>query len=195
MTLVEVTAPALLPVTLSELKTHLRIDHSDEDTTISGYLKAARERCELEARRTFINTTYDMYLDAWPRKSKFTLPRPPIVSVTGVYYTDDEGDETEYSSANYLVDIYSEPGRIVLRSTAAWPSVTLQEINGVRVRFVAGYGTTPAAVPERYRQAIMLTAGHFYENREGVLVAQGYNAIVLPDAVRNLLGIDRGRFF
>jgi uncharacterized phiE125 gp8 family phage protein len=195
MSLVIATEPAVLPVTLTEAKTHLRVDHGDEDTLIIGYLTAARERCELEARRTFINTTFDLFLDYWPSRGVFRLPRPPLVSVTGIYYTDTDAVEATYDALNYLVDNKNQPGKVVLKSSATWPSVTLQEINGVRVRFVAGYGATPSSVPERYRQAILLLAGHYYENRESVLVAQGFSAVTLPDSVSRLLQIDRGGFF
>ena len=195
MSLVVATPAAILPVTVAEAKTHLRIDHSDEDTLLTGYLTAARERCELVARRTFVATTYDLHLDAWPSGGVIRLPRPPLASVTGVYYTDEDGTETEFDSLNYVVDVAGEPGKVVLRYSATWPSVTLQEVNGVRVRFVAGYGDEATDVPQRYCQAILLLAGHYYENREAVLVAQGFNAIEVPMAVRDLLGIDRGGFF
>lgn len=194
MSLVVATDPAVEPVTLSETKLHLRVDIDDDNTLISGLIQAARRYCEQYARRTFISTTYDLYLDNWPAGGKFVLPQPPLSSVTGVYYTDDNGDETEYASANYIVDTNRQPGRIVLKTTATLPSTTLQEINGVRVRFVAGYGATAASVPREYRQAILLLVGHWYENREAVLAAQGFSVIELPLAVRSLLSINRGGF-
>lgn len=195
MSLTVATAPAVEPVTLTEALLHLRVDIPDDNILIVGLIEAARQYCEQAARRTFINTTYDLHLDAWPLYGRFALPRPPLVSVTGVYYTDEDGTETEYASSNYVVDVKSEPGRIVLKTGAVLPSVTLQEINGIRVRFVAGYGAGAAQVPPEYRQAMLLLIGHWYENREAVLVAQGFNMIEMPMAVRALLSINRGGFF
>ena len=195
MNLVVATAPAIEPLTLSETLLHLRVDIADDNSLVSGLISAAREYCEAAARRTFINTTFDLYLDAWPLYGQFELPNPPLVSVTGVYYTDENGDEAEFSSANYIVDSSSEPGRVRKKSTASWPTTTLQEIRGVRVRFVAGYGSTRSSVPEKYRQAMKLLIGHWYENRETVLAAQGYSVLEMPFAVKALLGIDRGGFF
>ncbi len=189
-----VTEPAILPVTLAEAKLHMRVDHADEDELIFGYLKAAREYCETVSRRTFINTEYDFYLNAWP-DDEIELPRPPLVTVTGIFYTPAGGSEVALDSSHYLVDAVSEPGQVILETGSSWPTAPLIKVNGVRVRFVAGYGTEAAAVPERYQQAMKLVAAHFYENRETLVIAQGYNAIVVPMAADLLLGIDRGGYF
>lgn len=191
MTLQVVTAAAVSSVSLLEAKNHLRVDISDDDSYIVNLVQLATGTVELQARRAFVNRTYDYFLDAWP-SSVISLLNPPLVSVTGVYYTDQDGSEVEFDSANYHVDTYREPGRVVLKSTASWPSTQLADINGVRVRFVAGYGATSAVVPEYYRQAILLLVGHYYENREAVTVAQGLTVGELPLGVRNLILVDRG---
>ena len=189
-----VTAAAKLPVTLDEAKQQCRVDFDDDNAIIVDYLNAATNRCQLAARRTFITTTYDGYFDAWPNR-EIEFPLPPLQSVTGVYYTDEDGNETEYSSDNYIVDTTSTPGRLRFKSTATAPSVTLQEINAVRIRFVAGYGDDGGDVPRIYHQAIKMLTGHYYENREALLVAQGLSLSELPLSVKDLLGIDRGGWF
>ena len=189
-----VTPAAKLPVALDEAKEQCRVDIDDDDVLIANYLNAAVYRCQLAARRTFITTTYDGYFDRWPA-SGIEFPLPPLQSVTGVYYTDEDGTEAEWSSDYYIVDTTSTPGRLVYKRTAVSPSVVLQEINAVRIRFVAGYGDDPSDVPEIYSQAIRMLLGHYYENREALLVAQGLSLSELPLSVADLLGIDRGRSF
>ena len=76
---------------------------------------------------------------------------------------------------------------MVLKKGEAWPSVTLAAANGVRVRYVAGYGAAGSNVPQAIRQAILLVIGSLYENREDVLVAQGVSIGVLPFGVVALL--------
>lgn len=188
------TAAAKVPITLKEAKEQCRVDFDDDDITITSFIHAATERCQLAARRTFITTTYDGYFDAWPY-DEVEFPLPPLQSVTGVYYTDEDGTETEYSSSNYIVDTDSTPGRLHIKNTATAPSVTFQEINAVRIRFVAGYGDNAGDVPQIYQQAVKMLIGHYYENREALLVAQGLSLSELPLSVADLLGINRGGFF
>lgn len=50
------------------------------------------------------------------------------------------------------------------------------------------------AVPQIYKQAIELLAGHYYENREQVIAMPGVTIAELPLGVQSLLMIDRGAF-
>jgi len=57
------TPPAIEPVTLEELKDHLRIDSADEDAVLTGLLAAAREWCEGFQNRAYITQTLQLWLD------------------------------------------------------------------------------------------------------------------------------------
>lgn len=186
MALKLITAPAAEPVSASEAKSHLRVDTTADDTYIGTLITVARQNVESHLRRSLINQTWEVVLDAFPA-GVIRLPKPPLASVTSIKYTDDEGNESTYSSANYVVDTDTEPGRVVLKSGQTWPAVTLAAANGVRVRYVAGYGAAGSNVPQAIRQAILLVIGSLYENREDVLVAQGVSIGVLPFGVVALL--------
>lgn len=177
-----VSGPVAEPVSLETAKDHLRVDHSEDDALIYGYVTAAREWAEDFTRRAFGTQTYDLYFDGWPH-FPLALPRAPLQSVTGVFYTDESGDETEWDSSNYLVDTAAEPGRIILKRTAALPAVTLQETNGVRVRFVAGHEDTPWKV----QAAILVILGDLYENRENTVIGAGNSLIEVPYGAKALL--------
>lgn len=183
--------PASEPVTLAEFKAHQRIDGSDEDDLLQGYLAAARQACELEARRAFVTQTLQLTLDNWPCTAHLTLPRPPLQSVSGVIYVDNAGASHTMSAADYIVDASSEPGRIWLAYGKSWPSETLQPGPAITISFVAGYGS-PVDVPPIYKQAILLTAGHYYENREEITVQPGLTILRLPAGAQSLLMLDRG---
>ncbi len=161
--LVQVTAPTQEPVTAADMAAHSRIDVDDEDL-LNVYIKAARQWCEAYTRRAFITQTWDAYFDYWPASPVY-LPLPPLQSVTSWKYTDDAGATSTWASTNYLVSAGS-PGRVFVTTDATFPSVTLQEADGVVIRFVCGYGNAPNATPENVRQAIRLLTAHLYENRE-----------------------------
>ena len=90
------------------------------------------------------------------------------------------------ASTYYLVDTSSEPGRLVLRYGMAWPGTTLSPMNPIRVEFVCGYGLEPSDVPETIRQAIRYLVADTYENRETMIIGQGFS-LVQVDLVTKLL--------
>ena len=183
-----VTGPTVEPVSLAEAKVHCRVDITDDDAYITGLITAARSRLETIARPqlAMITQTWELLLDDWPWGDTVELRPYPLQSVTSVKYTDSAGAETTYSAGNYLVDAYSEPGRLRLKTGSSWPSATLRELNGVAIRFVAGFGAAGTAVDMQLRQAILLLVAHWYEIREPVLTT-GAQAVSMPFTVDALM--------
>lgn len=92
--------------------------------------------------------------------------------------------------ARLIIDTASEPVRISLGYGARWPSITLQPVAAIKIRFTAGYGDSGDAVPLRAKQAIYMLTGHYWENREAV-AARGHIPQEMPMGVRALLGFNR----
>jgi uncharacterized phiE125 gp8 family phage protein len=180
------TGPLEEPVTVAEAKAHLRVDTDADDGLIGDLITAAREHVEVHCRRVLITQTWDLFLDAWPRGREIVLPHPRLQSVTAVTAHDSEGGAGVFDPANYQVDAISEPGRVRLVRGASWPAAELRPVNGVQVRFVAGYGDA-AAVPQTVKRALLLLVGALYENREEIIVAQGFNVAALPFGAWSLL--------
>lgn len=187
MGLVQLTGPAEEPVTVAEAKAHLRVDSAADDALIGSLITAAREHVESHCRRALVAQTWDLFLDGWPVGEEIVLPLPRLVSVESVQYHDAGGGSTTFGAGNYVVDVAGEPGRVRLVAGVSWPSAELRVVNGVQVRFVAGYGGA-GDVPRAVRQAVLLLVGALYENREEVIVAQGVSVGVLPFGVGALLG-------
>ena len=61
-------------------------------------------------------------------------------------------------------------------------------MNGVNIRFTAGFGDEADNVPKRIRTAIKLLVGHLYENREITDIREHFE---IPFAIKSLLGLDR----
>lgn len=184
------TAPATEPVTEAEAKLHCRVDHSTEDAIFTRLIEVARRQCEGISGRAFITRTYTQYLDCWPG-CEIELLYPPLLGITSIKYYDDAGGAAvTVNASNYLVDTISEPGRVVLKNSGSWPSVSLREINGVEIIYTAGFGAAND-VPDEYKQAMLLLIGHLYENRESVVLQQGISMVQVPQAVEWLLQTNR----
>jgi uncharacterized phiE125 gp8 family phage protein len=107
-----------------------------------------------------------------------------LISVDQIKYRDENGTELPFTDYRYdAVDV----GRLWLADGASFPPVKLYQYGGVKISFTAGYGSSGVSVPEPIRHAIRLLAGHYYENREAVLVERGANIMQLPMAVEALL--------
>jgi uncharacterized phiE125 gp8 family phage protein len=167
MALKIITPPAVEPVTMAEVKLHLRVDGNDEDPLLTGLIQAAREHVEIVLlHRALVTQTLEYVISSWPCLRGIQLPRPPLASVTTIKYKDATGlVETTWSATQYVVNTDVSPGEIVPAYGCSWPSATLYPSGGIRVRYVAGYGLA-AAVPQAIKAAILLLVGHLYENRQ-----------------------------
>lgn len=152
-----VTAASVLPVTVAEVKQYIRDIYDDDDALIAGFIRDVVSDLEQATRRAFINTTFQDVYDQWPLSATVcaVCHRAPLLSVSSITYTDENGDAQEWDSGNYVVDTASEPGRILLADGATIPS-TSDVMNAVVIQYVAGYGATAATVPDRAKTAILM---------------------------------------
>jgi uncharacterized phiE125 gp8 family phage protein len=192
MNLIEITPPAVEPVSIATLKLHLRLDTSTEDALLAVYLAAARRTCEQISRRAFITQTLAVLFDAWPMESGIIeIPRPPLQSVASLIWKDKDG--TPNSFTDYILDINSTPGRLSLGYAKVWPGKPLYPVGAIQIQFNCGYGATiDVSVPEQYRTAVMLLAAYWYEQRMSVASLQ---LAEVPFGVKTLCKMDRGSWF
>lgn len=181
MPLVLVNAAAEHPVTLDEVKEHLRVDFTDHDTHISSLIEAATGHLEKRCRRAFVTQEWRLELSAFA--DDIEIPLPPLAAVDQIDYTDADGNSQTLAASIYNVDTASTPGRVLRDEASDWPE-TKTVPGAVRIAFTAGYGAA-SNVPGDIKAAIKLMVGHWYENREAVIVGQA--ASELPMAVDALI--------
>lgn len=173
-----VTAPSYEPISLTEAKLHLRVDHTSDDPLIASLILASREYAENFTRRRFVQQTHDLKLDAFPCGDVIELPYPPVSSVTSIAYVDTNGDTQTWSSSNYRTDLPAGPraqkARIQLAYGVIWPA-TRDLTNAVVVRFVSGYGGTSKTISGITRSSTTATAttsaAHGYSTGQRVTIA------------------------
>lgn len=164
--------PALEPVTVEEVKTHTRVNGTDQDSVIAQWIRTGREIAEVYQRRAYVEQTLELSLDSFA-SSPIRLPRSPVMEVKQIkYYTVDNTEVVIYDADSpvgtedqYLVDLDSEPARILPAHGYTWPVAALRELNAVKVVYTAGYGPTVDSTPGRVKDAIMLYCAWRFENR------------------------------
>lgn len=186
MTIQIITAPTVEPVTVARAKLHLRVDIAADDELIAMMITSARQSCETMMQRSILPQTLELALDAFPgadgpgelrrfralaaagRARAFdaiALPRGPVSSVTSVKYTDTAGAEQTLAGAAWQTDLRDDRvGYVLPVYGGSWPT-TRDDINAVRVRYVAGWAD-PDSVPAPVVSWILLRIGGLYENRE-----------------------------
>jgi len=180
-----ITAPSAQPLTLSETKSFLRVDTSDEDTLINALIQTARQFCEEYTGRALINTTFKLSLDGFVEsqvpikeglytapyltffKRYIDLPRPPLVSITHIKTFDDEDTASTFASSKYHVDTARNPGRVVLKDGETW-NTGLRTANAVEITYVAGYGSSASDVPDPIKQGMRQHITYLFEHRGDV---------------------------
>lgn len=165
MTVTNVTEPADQVLDLAIIKDHLRIDGTQDDELLRAYLSAATAALELSTGQYLAERTVDIVLDKWPAGDTIKLEAWPVQSIASVSYTDEDGTTEVLSSSVYVSSLDGIPARLVLKNDQAWPTVTLQEADGVTIRAVVGYS---GAIPDLAIQVLLLTIGLWYENRENL---------------------------
>lgn len=178
-----VTPPVDPVLTLEEVKAHCRVDSSDEDTLFSALVDAASSHLDGWMGilgRCLVSQNWKREFDCW---SVFELPLEPVQSVVAITFFDDTGIEQTVDPSIYQLHVRATRTVVGCRADKNWPTADFSK-GPVTVIWQSGYGTA-ADVPTAIKQAMLLLIGHWYEQREGVVV--GTIASELPLAVDALL--------
>ena len=177
-----VTPATSNPITLTEAKTHLKVDTTADDTFITNLIKSATSSAQEYTNRFFIQTTIQQVGDKWEDISN--LLKSPVASVTNIKYVDTSGSLQTLSTDVYFVDDVNKPARIGLKPNQSFPEI-IDRLNAVQVNYVVGLATGSDEVEEGIRQALLLTNGNWYQNRQAVVT--GTIATELPMNAKFLL--------
>lgn len=170
-----ITAPTVEPIDLEEVKKQRRFSSNSLDTLFDLWIAAARNHYEEQTGCQLLEATWEYWLEAAPSHAEIEIPHPPLIAVTQIASDDENGDEVVFDSDNYeVIAPAGDParrGRVVLVSGASWPTITTCKPNALRIRYRAGYGSAPGAVPELVKYALMSLVGHFHTFGEEVQAA------------------------
>jgi len=178
--------PAEFPVSLAEAKDHLHVDGNDSDARIEFLIAATTEKLDGwngELGRCLITQTWRVDSDRFPQGRRLGLPFGPVQSVT-VRYSDPDNLEQTLAGSNYqLLEDALGPFLDLAEAESGWPATYCRR-DAVRITVVAGYGAA-GSVPKPIKQIILFVVGHWFANREGVVIGQV--PAELPLAVADLL--------
>jgi uncharacterized phiE125 gp8 family phage protein len=181
MSLVQLTAPTVEPITVDEAKNHLRIDSdiTQDDALLAMLIGAARLYGETLTGRSWITQQWRLRLDgfgcfgAGGGMNVIELERGLVESIDSIHYLDTAGTTQAVDLTTVAKDLDSLPARISPVFGQVWP-VPLPQIGAVWIDYTAGYGAAGVNVPAGIRQWMLVRVATLYEHREEVeAVARG----------------------
>ena len=210
----EMTATDLV-VTLEEIKQHLIVDHEADDVLISRYVQAAIGFAESRCERSLRLRRFKAFGGCWPSDGVL-LRNGPVRRIESVSYLDTDGVLQALATDTWQAVPHN--GEHILSFYSVPPVPKYGHKDAVSVTYVAGYGllpdesvnsmgfpytlpivlgysgsTTQADVndrlPDTIKQAVYMLVGHWYENRESVIVGTGNSPMAL--AAEDLLKQER----
>ena len=183
--------PLIEPLSLAEIKMHLRCDTEDtvEDEALIDIGIAAREHIEDITRRHLLTQTWDFKLHNWPYGNSIKLPGGNLQTVLYVKWKNTFGNETTLiESTDYLIEQnWGKCGRIITPTGKTWPSEALYPVNPITIRFVSGWGTAKS-VPYKIKAACKMICADLYEMRGEPVLGQ---TVTINKTVQNLLASSR----
>jgi uncharacterized phiE125 gp8 family phage protein len=177
------SGPAVEPITLTEAKQFIRVEHNDDDDIITALIAGARIHVETQTRRALITQSWRLTRDLWPELGCVPVLPVPLRTLDAARLYKSDGSTLAIDVAAFAVDKVATPARIAfVRDALPAPERT---VAGIEIDLTCGYGNAAANVPEPLRQSIRLLLAHWYENRG--LVALGHEIAVLPQTVAALI--------
>jgi uncharacterized phiE125 gp8 family phage protein len=154
----------ILPVGLTEVKAHLRLDHAHEDEYLRPLIQAAVGFVEEYLGRSLLSQVWRL---VWEKERPYpphlstqeedvctvSLPYPPLRAIVSVNRLMSTGDRQ--SIRRHRLEMNHQVPRLVFASIP----------EAVEIDYEAGYGDRPSDIPPVIRQAILLSVADFYEYR------------------------------
>lgn len=181
---------AVLPLSLADAKKHLRVDHNDDDGSISQMIDAAFDFIERRTGRAYRELAGELKLQGFPEGGDpIYVPRPTLKTVSSITYKDTSNQTQTLSSSAYQVLTAFVPGQVVPVHGTSWPAA-LDHPESVFVTFTAGTAICPAGIVHAAKLFIDLEY-HEHDANRAARIQDRIESLIKGHALRdhNLIGI------
>lgn len=182
-----ITAPTIEPLDLEEIKKQRRFSSTSIDTLFDIWGSAGRQDFEEMTGLALLTQTREFALDGAPCQREIQLSRTPVQSIESIVYDDADNVEQTFDAANYTLlpkrdgatgfEPYPALSTVALVPNASWP-VTGCGRKSIRIRYIAGFGSAPGAVPEIIQYALYMFVGTAHRYGESLQEMRGSNLTV-----------------
>ena len=181
---IQTKAPDALPLSLEEAKEHCRISGPDHDATIQALIGAAVSHMDGYngvLGKCLMLQEWQQEFDRW---QDFPLCLGPVRDLVSIDYLDGSGQAQSVDLSAVRIERRVLGTMAALKGGYSWPGDADFDEGLITVKWSAGYASA-ADVPPAIKHALKLLIGHWFENREAVIV--GTTNASLQMAVDNLI--------
>ena len=153
-----ITPATALPVSLVDVKEHLRITHSSHDDLITSIIWGATRQFENRSNECLSAQTWDLVLSEGEVLERIVFFKYPVSAITSVSYYDS--DNALQTTSDYVLFSNGKPASIRFDCDSDEVPTTYDRDDSMTIRFVCGYTT----LPEDIKQAVLAKIFRLYEN-------------------------------
>lgn len=160
------SAPATIPVTLANLRLHMKVPGDvPGDTELTALLNSAWNEAAEWAKLSFITRTVTLSVDSHEIHSgTIWLPYGPVQSITSLTAYDADNNSTLIASTNYLLD-----GDELFEYSNGFTSDVGRATKGLVIVYEAGFGDADTDIPADVSNAIKQRTNDLYLFRQSAL--------------------------
>lgn len=167
----KIQAPNIFPITLMQLKSHLRIEHPEEDDYLNFLIDGATEAIQSYIGQSLLIHVWQQTFSYAQRVSgrlsklpilpiRIPLSFPPLLTIKSVVGTNS--NKKSKTINNYTLFYKGDLPVIEVND----PCIKIE------VTYETGYGDRPNMIPADIRQAILQLASVFYQKRCAIPIAE-----------------------
>lgn len=152
-------------ISLADMKLHLRVTYTLEDTLIQSYINEAIDYVETLTEKYLAIRTIQEYFPKYRLKG-LELCKELVKTIDLIEYIAVDTTDSSYTSldtSKYYKNLVSNPAKIILKNGEIFPELS-NEPNPIRITYTSGY--TSAAAPFIYVSAVKYLVAQKFQNRQ-----------------------------
>ncbi|HLD95057.1 MAG TPA: head-tail connector protein [Alphaproteobacteria bacterium] len=157
---------SLLPLSINLLKTHLRLDHGQDDLLLESLIQTAAQWVELYLGQTLVKKTYKETFKCNENLREVVLSKGPLLSIESVKATDKT---TIFDLRSY--DLVKKNGFTKL--------LFKKSVDQLVVFYEVGMALSSGELPAVIKHALLLLAAEFYEKGSCMEFSKTHPVLVL----------------